>query len=195
MATDPNNKANVSVGKGVVGGYLFAAPYGTALPTDYTTALNAAFVNLGYVTDEGAVFSTDTDTNTFKDLNGTDIATSSGGATRTLTVNLAETKVDTLKEVYGQDNVTETGGAITVNHTNDEMPHRSLVLELVLRDGKKWRRVVEDAQVTEWEDLTILYSELVAYGITYTLNGDTPIHDYVQAEATRSAGKTASADK
>lgn len=190
MAVEANNKANVSVGKGVVGGYLFAAPFGTALPTDYTTALNSAFVNLGYVTDEGAVFATDSDTNTFKDLNGTDIATSSGGATRTLTVHLAETKADSLKEVYGQENVTEASGTITVNHTNDDMPHRSLVLELVLRDGRKWRRVIEDAQVTEWEDLTILYSELVNYGITYTLNGDTPMHDYVQAAATRAASKT-----
>ena len=188
MATIPNSKDNVSVGKGVVGGYLFSAPYGTALPTNYTAALNTAFVNLGYVTDEGAVFSTDTDTNTFKDLNGDDIYTASGGRSRTLSVNLAETRVDVLKEVYGQDNVTEASGAITVNHTNAEMPRRSLVLELVLRDGKKWRRVIEDAQVTEWEDLTVLYSELVNYGITYTLNGDTPIHDYIQAAAVKSSG-------
>ena len=188
MAVDANNKANVSVGKGVVGGYLFSAPIGTALPTNHTTALNAAFVNLGYVSDEGAVFATDVDSDTFKDLNGTDIATSSGGSTRTLQVNLVETKADVLKEVYGQDNVTEANGTITVNHTNDEMPHRALVLELVLRDGKKWRRVIEDAQVTEWEDLTILYSELVSYGITYTLNGDTPIHDYIESVTTQTSG-------
>lgn len=188
MAVDVNNKDNVTVGKGVVGGYLFSAPAGTTLPTNYSSTLNAAFVNLGYVSDEGAVFSIDSDSNTFKDLNGTDIATSSGGSTRTLQVNLVETKADVLKEVYGQDNVTEEGGVITVNHTNADMPHRALVLELVLRDGKKWRRVIEDAQVTEWEDLTILYSELVSYGITYTLNGDTPIHDYIQAEVAQQSG-------
>lgn len=188
MATNPNNKQNVSVGKGVVGGYLFAAPFGTALPTTYSANLNAAFVNLGYVTDEGAVFATDAENNVFRDLNGDTIYTASSGITRTLQVNLAETNVDSLKEVYGQGNVTEASGVITVNHTNDEMPHRSLVLELVLRDGKRWRRVIEDAQVTSWEDLTVLYSELVNYGITYTLNGDTPIHDYIQGAATQSSG-------
>lgn len=178
---DANNTQNVSVGKGVVGGYLFAAPSGTALPTDYSTALAAAYVNLGYVTDDGATFSTDVDSNTFKDLNGDDIATSSGGRTRTLNVQLAEVKPDTLKEVFGQSAVTVGGGGdITITHDNQDMPHRVIVLELVLRNGRRWRRVLPDAQVTEWGDLTVLYSDLVAFDITFTLNGSNPIIDYIQ---------------
>lgn len=182
MATIANDTQNVSIGKGVVGGYLFSAPLNTALPTDYTTALNEAFVNLGYVTDEGATFSTDADSNTFKDLNGDDIATSSGGKTRTLAVQLAEVREDSLKEVFGASAVTVSeSGDITISHNNNDMPHRSLVLELVLRDGRKWRRVIPDAQVTEWGDTTILYSDLVTFDITYTLNGSTPMYDYIQA--------------
>lgn len=178
---DANNTQNVSVGKGVVGGYLYAAPSGTALPTDYSTALAAAYVNLGYVTDDGATFSTDTDSNTFKDLNGDDIATSSGGRTRTLNVQLAEVKADTLKEVFGQNAVTVgASGEITITHDNNDMPHRVVVLELVLRNGRRWRRVLPDAQVTEWGDLTVLYSDLVAFDITFTLNGSNPIIDYIQ---------------
>lgn len=179
---DSNNTQNVSVGKGVVGGYLFAAPSSTTLPTDYSTALTNAFVNLGYVTDDGATFSTDVDSTTFKDLNGTDILTSASSRTRTLNVQLAEVKADVLKEVFGQSAVTVAQtGDITVSHTNDDMPHRALVMELVLRDGRKWRRVIKDAQVTEWGDLTVLYSDLVTFDITFTLNGDNPIIDYIQA--------------
>lgn len=179
---DANNTQNVSVGKGVVGGYLYAAPASTTAPTDYSTALAVAFVNLGYVTDDGATFSTDAESNTFKDLNGTDILTSAGGRTRTLNVQLAEVKADTLKEVFGQSAVTvSAGGDITVAHSNSDMPHRMLVMELVLRDGRKWRRVIKDAQVTEWGDLTVLYSDLVTFDITFTLNGDSPIVDYIQA--------------
>lgn len=179
---DSNNTKNVSAGKGVVGGYIFSAPVGTALPTDYSTALNAAFVNLGYVTDDGATFSTETDSNTFKDLNGDDIATSSGGKTRTLSVQFAEIKVDSLKEVFGQTQVTVSNkGDITIAHDNADMPHRSIVMELVLRDGRKWRRVLPDAQVTEWGDLTVLYSDLVKLDVTYTLNGTNPLYDYIQA--------------
>lgn len=182
---DANNTKNVSVGKGVVGGYLYAAPASTTAPTDYSTALANTFVNLGYVTDDGATFSTDAESNTFKDLNGTDILTSAGGRTRTLNVQLAEVKAEVLKEVFGQSAVTiatgNTAGDITVTHNNNDMPHRMLVMELVLRDGRKWRRVIKDAQVTEWGDLTVLYSDLVTFDITFTLNGDNPIVDYIQA--------------
>ena len=44
---------NVSTGKPNVAGGIFRAPKGTALPTDATTALGAAFVNLGYISDAG----------------------------------------------------------------------------------------------------------------------------------------------
>lgn len=181
-----NNTQNVSVGKGVVGGYIFSAPLGTTLPTDYTTNLNEAFVNLGYVTDDGATFSTDAESNTFKDINGDDIATSSGGRTRTLNVQLAEVKPDALKEVFGQGavSVDEQTHAITITHNNNDMPHRCVVLELVLRNGRRWRRVLPDAQVTEWGDLTVLYSDLVTFDITYTLNGENPIIDYIQPVVT-----------
>ena len=179
---DANNTLNVSAGKGVVGGYLFSAPAGTELPTDYSTALGEAFVNLGYVTDDGATFSSDADSNTFKDLNGDTIATSSGGITRTLNVQLAEIKADALKEAFGQDAVTVDGsGNITIEHSNADMKHRVVVLELLLRDGRKWRRILPDAQVTEWGDLTVLYSDLVTLDITYTLNGTPPVIDYIQA--------------
>lgn len=179
---DSNNTANVSIVKGVVGGYLFAAPAGTTLPTDYSTALAAAYVNLGYVTDSGATFSTDVESSTFKDLNGDDIATSSGGRTRTLNVQLAEVKADSLKEVFGQSAVTVAqNGDITINHNNDDMPHRVIVLELVLRNGRRWRRILPDAQVTEWGDLTVLYSDLANFDITFTLNGSHPIIDYIQS--------------
>lgn len=179
---DANNTANVSVIKGVVGGYLYAAPAGTTLPSDYGTALAADYINLGYVTDSGATFSTDADSNTFKDLNGDNIATSSGGRTRTLNVQLAEVKADTLKEVFGQNAVTvDASGNITITHDNSDMPHRVVVLELVLRNGRRWRRVLPDAQVTEWGDLTVLYSDLGYFDITFTLNGSNPIVDYIQA--------------
>ena len=100
-------------------------------------------------------------------------------------MQLAEVKADVLKEVFGQSAVTiatgNSAGDITVTHNNNDMPHRMLVMELVLRDGRKWRRVIKDAQVTEWGDLTVLYSDLVTFDITFTLNGDNPIVDYIQA--------------
>lgn len=37
-------------------GELFAAPYGTAIPPDIATALDAAFVSVGWITEDGLTF-------------------------------------------------------------------------------------------------------------------------------------------
>ena len=44
--SNKNNVANVSSAKGVKGGYIFTAPAGTALPTDYKTALPEAEITV-----------------------------------------------------------------------------------------------------------------------------------------------------
>lgn len=192
MAVAANNTANVSVGKGVKGGYFFTAPAGTALPTDYTTALPETFVNVGYLSDEGITNSMDADSETFQDLNGDDVATSNSGITRTVGLQFIEVNERSLKEVYGQDNVTVTpgtggaSGTIAVQHNNTDMPHRVGVAELVLRDGRRWRRVYADMQVIEWDDMTYVSSELVMLPVTYTLNADGTgnyIYDYIEQPA------------
>ena len=50
MATDTTK---VLVG---ANGKVYVAPTGTAAPTNYTTALNAAFLELGFVSEDGATF-------------------------------------------------------------------------------------------------------------------------------------------
>lgn len=42
-------------------GELFAAPVGTTVPTDRETALDAAFVSVGWITDDGLTFSPNLD--------------------------------------------------------------------------------------------------------------------------------------
>ena len=48
-----NNVANVVAGKPLAAGGVWIAPLGTALPTDETTALNAAFKSAGYIGEDG----------------------------------------------------------------------------------------------------------------------------------------------
>ena len=180
-----NNTANVSVGKGAVGGYFFTAATSATLPTDYTTALSG-FTNIGFITDEGIEAAKDAEQTDFKDLNGDVIASEASSITRTIDVNFAEMNADSLKEVFGQSNVTSSSGKTTVKHNNTAMPERAIVMELVLRDGRKWRRVIPRAKVTSWESMTVAATDLVAMGVTYTMFpnslGDY-MYDYIQETA------------
>ena len=53
-----NDKSNIAIGLPNPKGALYWAPLGTPLPTDATTALDNAFINLGYVTEDGLTSST-----------------------------------------------------------------------------------------------------------------------------------------
>jgi hypothetical protein len=54
-----NNSDELHVG---ITGQIYVAPLGTALPSDPTAALNAAFVGLGYTTEDGFSFSASRET-------------------------------------------------------------------------------------------------------------------------------------
>lgn len=172
MPTSTNNTANVSTIKGVVGGYFYTAPYGTALPTDNTTALNSAFVNIGYISDAGVVHSKSGTTTDFHDMNMDAVDSATNEITRTMVQKFIEVNEYAVKEAKGQSNVTVANDVMSVKDTNDEMPYRSIVQELVLKGGRKWRRVIPRAKVTDWGDETDLSTELAGWELTYTKYAD-----------------------
>ena len=165
-----NNTANVSTIKGVVGGYFYTAAEGTTLPTDNSTALASGFVNIGYISDAGITRSKSATSTDFHDLNGDVIENAVSEITRTIKQKFVEVNEAALKEAKGQSNVSVNGtsGLITVHETNDDMDYRVIVLELVLKDSRKWRRVIPRAKITEWGDETMLSTDLAGFELTYT---------------------------
>lgn len=186
-----NDTKNVSVGKGVKGGYLFSAPVGTTLPTTFSTTakdLDEAFVNLGYVSDDGVSNEIDSDSEDFQDLNGDTIEVSSSSYTETMVFTLVEQKKDTLAEEYGHDNVTDEGGLITAKHNSLAKERRSYVLLILLKDGRRQTTVIPEGQVTEVGEKQYASSELVGRELTVTCypdkNGDCVI-DYIESTETK----------
>lgn len=183
-----NNTANVSAGKGVKGGYIFSAPVGTELPTDFETALDAAFKCLGFISEDGYVESVSEDSSDIVDMNGDLMDSTSSNRVESAQVTFAEIKAETLKRQYGEDNVTDEDGVITVKHNSDSHPTFPYVLELVLKNGRRWRKVVPQGQSSELDDLTIASSELCQRPITikYLTDEDgNTCYDYIQSTETQ----------
>jgi hypothetical protein len=185
-----NNTENVSAAKGVKGGYIFSAPIGTTVPTDYTTALSSEYTCLGYITEDGVVFTEDLDNEEVKDMNGDVIDTLTGSRTETCTLTLAETKASVLEEVRGHSNVTDEGGLITVKHNSNEREARVYVLELLLKNGRQMRTVVPNGKVDSIGDTTLASNSVLAYEISIKCrvdaNGDTAI-DYIESTETKAS--------
>lgn len=164
-----NSTANVSTGKGVKGGYIFAASVGTELPTSVVTKaseLDAAFKCLGFLNEDGYVESLETDSEDIPDINGDLIATAVTSRVESAQVTFAEIKKSTLQAQYGEANVTDENGVITVKHNGDSVTTWSYVMLLKLKDDRNWTKVVPMGQSADLDDLTVAVGELCARALT-----------------------------
>lgn len=156
--------ANVRV---AVTGAVYTAPAGTALPTDTTTALNVAFVELGYVSEDGITQSINSDTTTIKAWQNADtVRTLQTSHDLTYTLTLLETSTDVLKAYYS--------GAPT-SSLAEIKGGQGLRQEWVIHitDGVKLiRLVIPDGQVTDQGDITYANADAIGYQITITCYPD-----------------------
>lgn len=185
-----NNQANVSAGKGVKGGYIFSAPVGTILPTDIETELDPAFKCLGFISEDGYVETVEEDSNDIVDLNGDLMDSSNSNRVESAQFTLAEIKAETLKRQYGENNVTDEDGIITVHHNSDSHSVFAYVLELVLKNGRRWRKVIPQGQSSELDDLTVASSELCQRALTMkylTDEAGNTCYDYIESTETEAA--------
>lgn len=185
-----NNAANVSAGKGVKGGYAFVAPVGTTLPTDLKSKLDTAFKCLGFISEDGYVETVDEDSDDIVDMNGDVMDSTNSNRVESAQVTFAEIKALTLKLMYGSNNVTDEDGLITVKHNSDSHDVFAYVYEFVLKDGRRWRKVVPQGKSSELDDLTVSSSELCQRALTFkylTDESGNTCYDYI--ESTETAAK------
>ena len=165
-----NQPKYVTSAKPKVGGSIYSAPIGTALPTDATTALNAAFKCLGYVSDDGVQNSDDRKTTDIKSWGGDIVNSVQTEKTDTFKYTLIEAlNVDVLKEIYGGSNVTgdlDTG--ITVKSNSTELDEHVIVIEMVLRNNVLKRIVLPSAKVTDVGEIKYKDGDNVGYETTVT---------------------------
>lgn len=178
MAVTKNNTKNVSYGKFKPGAYFFVAPYGTTLPTDNTSELDAAFENMGFMGDDGFTFDNSVTANTAQDANGDTIASSSGAPTKTITTTFREIKEASMKVVYGSGNVTDENGVLTIHDKGPNNELKSAVVEALLADGRKDRKVIPMCSPNQLGSESIVYSSLVGKPMTWAVMLDPNLGDY-----------------
>lgn len=182
-ATGALNAKNVSVGKPMAVGGVYAAPASTKLPTDATTALDAAFTNLGYISEDGVTNSVEADSEDIKAWGGDTVLTVQTSRSEKFTFTFIESlNENVLKEVYGDANV--TAGA--VKHNALPRGRRVYVFEILLTGDKVKRIVVPSSEITEVGETVYKDGEPIGYEVTLSAfpdeDGNTA-YEYVAAIA------------
>ncbi len=170
-----NNSANVTAGKPKAAGAIHWAPLGTTLPTDTTDTLDAAFVSLGYCSEDGLVNTNSPENEDIKAWGGDTVLSVQTDKQDQFKFTLIEAlNVDVLKTVYGSNNVSGTlATGITITANSDELDYGSWVIDMILKGGVAKRIVVPSGKITEVGDITYADGDAVGYESTMTAVPDT----------------------
>lgn len=187
-----SNAQYVSAGKPKIGGAIWAAPVGTTLPTDTDSALDAAFKNLGYCSDDGLTNSTSIDSQKIKAWGGETVLVILSSKEDTFKYTLIEVKnIEVLKHVYGSENVIgdlDTG--ITIKANGSEPEEQSIVIDMILRDNTAKRIVIPSGKLSDLGDINYSDEDPIGYETTLDCipdaDGNTH-YEYIKKQATPSA--------
>lgn len=167
-----NDARNVNVGGGVIGGYFYSAPAGTPLPKTVWDDLDPAYVNLGYISEDGITITAERDSESIPDLNGTPIVSTRGARTETATVTFAEANARSWAEMFGYANVTDADGMIRAKENNEEQEERVYVFRLALRNGRRGYHIIPRGQCYLSGDFPINSTNLFGGECTVTYYSD-----------------------
>ena len=185
-----NTKAYVSAGKG---GKAYIADLGTTLPTDTTTALDAGFADLGYVSEDGVVNTNTPESEEIKAWGGDTVLRTRTANDTTFTFKMLEYLKKIVQEVaYGSENVS---GAVDTGMTVKDKPRydgekRVWVIDQIMTGNVKSRTVIPEAVVTAIGEIAYKDNEAAGYEITlgtYPDSTGVTVYEYLKAPAASGA--------
>lgn len=164
------NPEYVTAAKPKVGGAVFRAPVGTALPTNSSVALNEAFQSVGFITEDGVTNTRSISSEQVKDWGGDVMIVLQTERGDDWKFTMAESlNTEAMKTFYGEDNVTgNLDDGITIKGNNLDLGTYSYVIDSILRDGHLQRVVIAKGMISATEDVVYKRNEVVRYGVTIT---------------------------
>lgn len=194
---ETNDTSNISVGKPKVGGAIFRAPKGTTLPTDAKTALDEAFNNVGYISEDGVTNSNSPTTESTKAWGGDVVENHQTEKPDTYKFTMLESlRVEVLKAVYGDKNVSgNLTSGITVKANSTVQALCAWVVDMILQGDVLKRIVIPAAKVTEVGDIVYQDGAPIGYEVTLTAepgsDGDTHKEYIIKSTTDVTAAKDA----
>ena len=152
-----------------VTGAVYVAPTATAAPTASDSTLDAAFVDLGYVSADGITENIDRTTNQIRAWqNGSLVREVTSEGTYSVDMTFIETNEAVLELYYGTAN---DGGEFAIDPTSTG-GRQSFVIDVV--DGTIVERIyIPAGEITSVGTRTLASGEAVGYQVTITAYADT----------------------
>jgi hypothetical protein len=162
------DKANVTTGVRRSLGGIYRAAKGSTLPTDSTTALAAAYKDLGYIHEDGYTKTKSRETTELKEWAGETVRLVKTSDTITYTFKAIEAlNIETIKAAYGASNVTGTlSTGITVNEADAPLEEAIYVIDEATSEGGYMRTVIPRGVVASLGDEVHKANEALAYDMT-----------------------------
>lgn len=157
-------------------GHVYVAPAGTALPTSPTSALSAAWTDLGYVTEDGVTFTFSRETTDLNAWQGDKLRVLTTAEPAEVSFALMQSNDVTLPIVFGGGTVTEpsSGSYLFTPPAAGTNTERALVVEFSDGDSIDYRYCISRVQISGEVSFTLTRGEALSYPLTFGILDDDP---------------------
>ena len=164
--------SQVTVGSALATGAIFVAPKGTALPSDATTKLAAAFAALGFTSDAGVTIAESAESSDIIAWEErTTVHTVKTSYKETISFMPIQCNEDVAKLTWGSDNVTVSSGKIAAKHSGKTLDPVVIVIETTPREGIV-KRYCGTFQLTERGEQVMDGTQVDGRALTFTSVAD-----------------------